>query len=69
MAGLARVTFADGDAETRPTVLSKVVLNLGVEGGHIASCQYKDPFGILVRDSSGVFEHSRWAILYEVGTG
>jgi hypothetical protein len=34
-----------------------------VRDGGIASHQYKDPFGVLVRNSSGAFEHSWWAIV------
>ena len=52
-AASARVTFAAGDTETRRKVLSTVGLNLGVRGGCIASHQYKRPFGILEKDSSG----------------
>jgi hypothetical protein len=32
-----------------------------VEGGRIASYQYKDPFGVLEKDASGAFLNVWWA--------
>jgi hypothetical protein len=39
-----------------------VVISHEVEGGHIGFYQYKDPFGVLVKDSSGAFCESWWAL-------
>jgi len=34
-----------------------------VRFGHIASYQYKDPFGLLEMEPSGTFKNSWWAIV------
>ena len=58
----ARIDFEAADEELKREVLSEVLCNLTVEGGHIGSYQYKDPFGVLVKDSSGALSQSWWAL-------
>jgi site-specific DNA recombinase len=59
----AYVHFEDADEDLRRRILSEVVCNLEVEDSHIASYQYKGPFGVLQKDSNGALLHSWWAIL------
>lgn len=61
-ASRARVAFAVGDEASRREVASALLCNLAVQDGHIASYQYKDPFGVLEMDSSGAFLHPWWAM-------
>jgi hypothetical protein len=51
----ARIDFEASDDESERAVLSAVLCNITVEGGHIVCYQYKDPFGVLAKDSSGAF--------------
>ena len=46
----------------RRGILSEVVCNLQVEDSHIASYQYKGPYGVLQTDSNGALLHSWWAL-------
>jgi hypothetical protein len=59
-ASRARVAFTTGDEAARKEVVASLLCNLLVEDGRIASYQYKGPFGVLERDSSGAFLHSWW---------
>ncbi len=61
-AATARIDFEAASDELKREVLSEVLCNLTVEGGHIGSYQYKDPFGVLVKDSSGALSQSWWAL-------
>jgi hypothetical protein len=58
----ARISYAADDEATRRKVLETVLCNATVRDGCIASYQYKRPFGVLVKDASGAFEHSWWAM-------
>ncbi|MDP2232491.1 MAG: recombinase family protein, partial [Actinomycetota bacterium] len=58
----ARIDFDAADDATKREVLAGVLCNLGVEDGHIASYQYKDPFGLLEMEPSGAFKNTWWAM-------
>ncbi|MDO9109003.1 MAG: recombinase family protein [Coriobacteriia bacterium] len=61
-ASSARITFQGADETDRLEVLNSVLCYLGVQDGHIASYQYKSPFGLLEMEPSGAFKNSWWAI-------
>jgi site-specific DNA recombinase len=63
VASSARIRFQDAADEGKREVVQTVLCNLGVQEGHIASYQYKDPFGLLEMESSGAFKNEWWAIL------
>lgn len=58
----ARMDFERGDLELKRRTLSHVLCNATVQEGHIASYQYKDPFGVLVKSPEGAFLNPWWAI-------
>ncbi len=61
-ASSARVAFQEAPAARKREELQKVLCNLDVEEGHIASYQWKGPFELLEMESSGAFLHSWWAM-------
>jgi len=58
----ARIAFQAADFETRREILANVLCNLTVEDGHIASYQYKDPFGALEMSPEGALLSPWWAM-------
>ena len=67
-AASARVRFQDAADENKREVLETVLCNLDVAGGHIASYQWKSPFGLLEMEPSGAFRNEWWAIVDELRT-
>jgi len=61
-ASSATLDFQSAATEGKREVVETLLCNLLVEDGHISSYQYKDPFGVLQMDSSGVFKESWWAL-------
>ena len=56
----ARIDFDKADDATKREILAGVLCNLQVEGGHIASYQWKGPFDVLEMDSERAFI-SKWS--------
>jgi site-specific DNA recombinase len=59
-AATAHMDFERADDGTKREILAGVLCNLEVEGGHIASYQWKDPFGVLEHDSERALI-SKWS--------
>ncbi len=63
VASSVRIDFEGVEGSGRRELLHTVLCNVTVADGHIASYQYKDPFGVLEMSPEGAFHQSWWAIL------
>ena len=58
----AQLACAKGDASAKRQVVSQLLWNLTLKDGRIASYQYKRPFAVLQKDSSGAFVSTWWVM-------